>query len=326
MSPAIELTGFRGTPVWELLTAHYLLMIQAGAWAMLAGCVPRVLGFKHPGGIRVWGVLAGTGLALAAPLNLVAELLSPERFATMLYRIHPTSPLSWGVGAILALTLLGLAECRVLLRGDTAGSPWSSRLASLAALGVVAYTWVEVDRAVGIPLWSGFFPSVTLAASGMAAGLAVCQGLDHLTSGRSARRVPRLLAALACAISGLTLYGWGTLSPWPELPGWATGSILLASGSGALLLAAGLYLRKSEKSLLWACLLALGGTWSARMGILMTGQAAALGRNLGEPHLTGHAGMLTSLAPIALWVFLMFAASLVLSRMPGLAGREGGLS
>jgi formate-dependent nitrite reductase membrane component NrfD len=324
MSPAIELTGFRGTPVWELLTAHYLLMIQAGAWALLIGCLPRALGFKHPGSLRIWGVLAGTGLALAAPLNLVAELLSPERFATMLYRVHPTSPLSWGVGAILALTAFGLAECLVLLRGDKAASPWSSRLACLAALGVIAYTWIEVNRAVGIPLWSGSFPSVTLAASGMAAGLAVCLGLGHMAPGQTVGRLPKLLAALACAVSGLALYSWGTLSPWPELPGWPTGTALLAGGSAALLLAAGLYLRKPGKSLVWACLLALGGAWSARMGILMAGQSAALGRNLGEPHLTGHEGILTALAPMALWVFLMFVASMMISRMPGLSAREGG--
>ena len=151
MSPAIELTGFRGLPAWELLAACYLFMIQAGAWAMLAGTASRALGLGFLAPLRVWGVLAGTGLALAAPLCLVAELLSPERFATLLYKVHPSSPLSWGAFAILALAGTGLAQCLALKRGGA--GRLGARLAFLAGLGVVAYTWVDMNHASGIPLW-----------------------------------------------------------------------------------------------------------------------------------------------------------------------------
>jgi hypothetical protein len=325
MSPAIELTAFRGQPVWELPAAHYLLMIQAGAWAMLAGCLPASFGFRHSGSLRLWAVLAATGLALAAPLNLVAEMLSPGRFPTMLYRVHLSSPLSWGVGAILALTAAGLVECRFLLLGDAAQRSTGSRLACLAALGVVAYTWIEIDRAAGIPLWSGPWPTMVLLASGMAAGLAVSLGLHRLAGGNPGM-APRLTVALACAVSGLSLFGWGTLGVWPELPGWPPGTVLPACGGLALLLAAGLFLAKPGPGLLWACLLALGGAWASRVGILLIGQASALGRNLGEPQLVGHAGLLATLAPAALWVSLMFAASLVVSRRAGLVADAGGRS
>lgn len=322
MNPAIELTAFRALPVWELSAAHYLLMIQAGAWALLAGCLPKALKLRHSRNLRAWAVFAATGLALAAPLNLVAEMLSPERFPTMLYRVHPTSPLSWGVAAILALCAVGLAQCWIIFKGDAPERVLSARLACLAAMGAVAYTWIEVDRAVGIALWSGPWPSATLAASGMAAGMAVSLGLARL-SGTVAGIVPRLAASLACAVAGIALFAWGTVEAWPVLPGWPLGTALLAGGSGALLLAAALFLRKPNSRLVWACLFALSGAWAARVGILAAGQAASLGRNLGEPHLAD-ASVLTTLAPMALWVFFMFAASIAASRMPGLAAREGG--
>ena len=327
MSPVLELTAFRALPAWELPAAHYLLMIQAGAWAMLAGCLPKALALRHSPALRAWAVFAATGLALTAPLNLVAEMLSPGRFPTMLFKPHPSSPLSFGVAAILALCAAGLWQCWTITKGDRAGGLLSARLACLAALGTVAYTWIEVDRASGVPLWSGPWPSAALAASGLAAGMAVSLGLVSLFGtrvGAGAGRAPRLVACLACAASGLALFGWGAFEPWPALPGWPMSTVLLAGGGFAFLAAAWLFPSASGARLGWASLLALAGAWAARAGILAAGQAASLGRNLGEPDLAGHLGMLTSVAPMALWVFFMFAASIALSRMPGLAAQEGG--
>lgn len=359
MNSAIELTAFRGLPAWELLAANYLFMIQAGAWAMLAGCASRALGLKSFEPLRRWGLLAGTGLAMAAPLNLVAELLSPERFATLLYRVQPSSPLSWGTWAIITLNVLGLAECRSLFRNVSHASPMTSRLAFLAALGVVVYTWIDIDHAAGIPLWSGPWPSAALTASGAAAGLALCLGLVRLDNqeqpgpvigmdlpdrsgapdrpGRPDRFsgdqpsnafAPRLAAALACAAAGTALLGWGLLRPWPALPDWPQGMALLVGSGLALLVASGLYMggprANRGTSLPWACLLALGGAWAMRVGLLAAGQAAALGRALGEPHLAGHAGILTAVAPMALWVLLMLGASGLTRFMPNPAMPEGG--
>jgi len=383
VNTVLELSAFRGLPVWELPAAHYLLMIQAGAFAMLAGCASRALGLQSFADLRLWGVLAATGLVLAAPLNLVAELLSPERFPSMLYRVHLSSPLSWGAWAIMALTALGLLECLLLFRPgrpDGAGGDGSSvgsavpdgaggdvrpaggeraaprpnrlvpRLTSLAALGVIVYTAIEIGNAKGVAPWSGFWPLATLLSSGLAAGLAVCLGLARLDNparpdrGQAVREsLYRRILAVACALSGLALLGWGELAARPVLSGWAAwpeAAVLPVLGAAAFLLAAVLSSGRSFAQsrarfgrfgrfdrFAWACLLATAGAWVSRVAVLSVGQAAALGRNLGEPHLVGHAGLLTAVAPLAFWIVLMLAASIAVGRLPGLAlraKREGG--
>ena len=328
MNAVLELTAFRGLPVWELPAAHYLLMIQAGAFALLAGCAGRAFGLDAFAGPRRWGVLSGAGLVLAAPLNLVAELLSPERFPSMLYRPHPSSPLSWGVVAILALTGFGLAECLLLYRAETGVSPGRPesrlipRLSSLAALGVVVYTAIEIGNAKGVGLWSGFWPLAALVFSGLAAGLAVSLGLTRLAGPDAAlpgeaAPLPGRVLALACALSGLALLGWGALTARFVFAVWPEAALLPGLGVVAFLLAAVLSRGASRARFAFACALALAGAWAARVAVLSLGQAAALGRNLGEPLLTGHAGLLTALAPPALWLCLMLAASLALGRLPG---------
>ena len=340
MNGALELTAFRGLPVWELPAAHYLLMIQAGAFAMLAGCASRAFTLKSFEGLRLWGVLSATGLVLAAPLNLVAELLSPERFPSMLYRVHLSSPLSWGVWAILALTAFGLIECRLLFRpsepGGAAGGvrpePRQSRLiprlTSLAALGVVVYTAIEIGNAKGVALWAGFWPLAALLFSGLAAGLAVCLGLARLANPGKGKTVPeplpRRILALACALSGLALLGWGGLTALPVFFAWPGAAVLPALGAVAFLLAAALLCGRPRARYAWACGLTVAGAWAARVAVLSVGQAAALGRNLGEPHLAGHAGLLTAFAPMAFWLVCMLAASIAVGRLSGHAGRGRG--
>lgn len=327
MNTAIELTAFRGQPVWEFLAAQYLLMIQAGAWSLLAGTASRAVGFARLESLRPWGILAGTGLALAAPLNLVAELLNPGRFATMIYRFHFTSPLSWGVVAIAALTLCGLANSLALLRPDKVPPRALARAGSAAAVGVLVYTWADLGLAAGIAPWHSPWVTTALAASGLGAGMAACLGLDRLTGGTAAEGLlPRLLAALGCAVSGVALFGWGTLTPWPALPGWTSGTLLPAGAALALILAGALFPSRPGAGFWWACLLALAGGYGSRLGVLLAGQAADLGRNLGEPHMMGHAGIPLALAPAALWVCLMFAAAIAIRRIPGGFALAGGRS
>jgi len=256
----------------------------------------------------------------------------------MLYRPHLTSPLSWGVFAILALTWLGLIECLLLFRPGTGERPPSRlvpRLSSLAALGVVVYTAIEIGNAKGVAPWSGVWPLAALAFSGLAAGLAVCLGLARLArlagGDADAEPLPRLILAWACLLSGLALLGWAGLAARPVFSVWPQAMVLPALSVAAFLLASAFARGRSRARLAIACWLALAGAWAARVAVLAVGQAAALGRDPGEPLLTGlagHAGFLTAFAPMAFWILLMLAASIALGRLPGLAvrpeGQEGG--
>lgn len=327
MNQFVELTAFRGQPVWELLAAQYLFMIQAGAWALLVGLASRAFGLAGLEKLRPWGILAGTGLALAAPLNLVAELLSPGRFATMLYRFNPSSPLSWGVVAISVLILFGLANCMALFRPERFPARALARLGSLAALGVLVYTWADLGMAAGIALWRTSWATATLASSGLASAMCIILGLDRLARGSAAQGfLPRALAAMGAGTAGVALMVWGATDNWPATPGWLVGSALLAGAGFALILAVYCFLRSPGACFWWACLLALGGSLAARLGLLLTGQVGVLGRNLGEPHLLGHADLPLTLAPVALWVCMMFMASIAANRFPAVVVQTGGRS
>ena len=334
MNTLIELTAFRHQPVWEMQAALYLLMIQAGAWAMLAGLVagaPALLGSKAApatgtgsgisrgtGGLGAWGLLAATGLGLSAPLNLIAEMLDPHKFYTLIPRFTLSSPLSWGVAAISLFVLAGALGCLGLKRPLPVPPKALAGLGLLAALGVLAYTWFEIARAAGVPLWADPHASVVLLASALPCGLGLALWLDMAHGGAAAQSLlVRLVAALGALGSGGVLAVWGLLGSWPATPGWPWGSALLAGSALALLLAGALFLERPKSlsgPLTWACLLALAGGLGARLGILLLGQSAALGRALGEPHLLGHADILGVLATPALFVALMFIASIIMGR------------
>lgn len=340
MNTLIELTAFRHQPVWEMQAALYLLMIQAGAWAMLSGLVAgasALLGSRPApatgiatgtetgsgnsrgtGGLHAWGLLAATGLGLSAPLNLISEMLGPHKFYTLIPRFTLSSPLSWGVAAISLFVLAGALGCLGLKRPLPVPRKAVAGLGLLAALGVLAYTWFEIARAAGVPLWADHHASVVLLASALPCGLGLALWLDLAHGGSAAQSlIARLLAALGALGSGGVLAVWGLLGSWPEAPGWSWGSALLAGSALALLLAGALFLDRPKSlsgPLTWACLLALAGGLGARLGILLLGQSAALGRALGEPHLLGHADILGVLATPALFVALMFIASMLMGR------------
>ncbi|WP_243438547.1 NrfD/PsrC family molybdoenzyme membrane anchor subunit [Fundidesulfovibrio soli] len=318
MSTLIELTAFRHQPVWEMHAALYLLMIQAGAWAMLAGLAARAANSERLRGLGAWGLLAATGLGLCAPLNLIAEMLSPHKFYTLIPHFTPSSPLSWGVAAISLFVLAGALGCVGLKRTLPVPKKAVAGLGLLAALGVLAYTWFEIARAAGVPLWANPYASAVLLASALPCGLGLALWLDLAHGGAAAQSlIVRLAAALGALGSGGALAVWGLLGSWPDAPGWPWGSALLGGSALALLLAGALFLDRPKSlsgPLTWACLLALAGGLGARLGILLLGQSAALGRAQGEPHLLGHTDILGVLAQPALFVALMFIASMVMSR------------
>ncbi|WP_243311243.1 NrfD/PsrC family molybdoenzyme membrane anchor subunit [Fundidesulfovibrio agrisoli] len=318
MSTLIELTAFRHQPVWEMQAALYLLMIQAGAWAMLSGLAAQATGAERQRGLGAWGLLAATGLGLSAPLNLIAEMLGPHKFYTLIPRFNLSSPLSWGVAAISLFVLAGALGCVGLRRPLPVPRKAVAGLGLLAALSVLAYTWFEIARAAGVPLWADPYASAVLLASALPCGLGLALWLDMAHGGAAAQSLmARLVAALGALGAGGTLAVWGLLGSWPGTPGWPWGSALLAGSALALLLAGALFLDRPKSlsgSLLWACLLALAGGLGARLGILLLGQSAALGRAQGEPHMLGHADILGVLATPALFVALMFIASIIMGR------------
>lgn len=100
------------------------------------------------------------------------------------------------------------------------------------------------------------------------------------------------------------------------MPGWGRGTILLA-GSGVLLFSGGVLLtRPGETGFATAATFVLAGDLGARLGLVLAGQAASLGRNLGEPALLGHLPWLAAVAPAALAVGLLCLAGLTLARRP----------
>ena len=192
---------------WGPAIPQYFFFTGVSAAAFLISSLTYVFGderYRPIAGLAL--ILAFTVLA-AAPLNLIADLAQPGRFYSLLYRIHMTSPMSWGVFLLTLYPLLIAIEGIFAFRGPFAkrgqrSSGWKRKLYRLLALGsleitsrtqardhrasqiagaigipmalaVHGYTGFILFFAVGRPLWNTPLMPVIFLVSAVVSGLAM---------------------------------------------------------------------------------------------------------------------------------------------------------
>ena len=345
----VELMGPTPHVYWGMTSIQFFFMIQVSAACTALAAVRHAFGSNSLEPYANYGLILGLGLGLTAPLNLILELYQPQRFASMLYQTHFSSPLSWGVFVLLgymaltglfALALLrrtlqqkpGSATGRLsaLLAGKTAIGEKTLRiragLALTASCAVFLYSSMDLAAVKGRDLWHSSIVPVVFICSALAASA----GLVVLFAILTGRRNPEHFALLRGWMAFFLLLQLFAQALWfliafvfgDSLGRFAFDYILSAGFQNFIVLGLGgtillpmvlLYFsRNSQALLLFAGLLTMAGAYLVRWNIIVTGQQlprSSVGLTPFEPGLWTHGGLLQALAPLALWIFLMILVS-----------------
>jgi tetrathionate reductase subunit C len=204
----IEIINLTKLFEWGPAVPQYFFFTGISAAAFLVSSLVIVFGDRRFRPIAGLALILAFTMLLAAPLNLVADLAQPGRFYELFYRLHLTSPMSWGVFLLIAYGLLMLAESLFVFRSGFArraqfaarpvpasfyrflalGDPQvtastearDQRLARLLgaaaipfAIGIEIYTGFLLFFALGRPLWSSPLLPAIFLVSGLVSGLAL---------------------------------------------------------------------------------------------------------------------------------------------------------
>jgi len=203
--PVIDLLSIDHEMAWRPWAVSYFLLIGASVGATLLAVYARVTGLRDGRG----ALMAGTALALAAPLPLLADLHQPARFLHFYLGVAPESVMWWGswllplyVGSTIALAVAVAFRLDIRYR---ALDRLLHTVAALTGLGVLAYTAGEMAVVAARPLWHSLaFPVVlTLTALSGGGGMAMLFDAARRTVGRG-----RWMVAFGSAISLITLGLW----------------------------------------------------------------------------------------------------------------------
>lgn len=140
MDGIIELIASQPGMNWGLGIPQYFFFTGISAAAFLVSALNYVFGFKEFKPIAGLSLIVALTVLLAAPLNLISELLQPGRFYSLFLRIHETSPMSWGVflltlyPALIALEIVFVFRSEFAHRAQKAAG-WRRSVYRIAALG-----------------------------------------------------------------------------------------------------------------------------------------------------------------------------------------------
>ena len=166
MNEVVEIVGRDPAVVWTLLIPQYFFFTGVSAAAFLISSLTYVFGDKRFERIAGLSLVVALTVLLAAPLNLVADLGQPGRFYSLLFRLHGTSPMSWGVFLLSAYPLLIAVEMVFAFRAGfarraAAATGWRHTVWRVLALGRPEVTTATESRdhrvsrtlgMVGIPM------------------------------------------------------------------------------------------------------------------------------------------------------------------------------
>ncbi|MDR9500926.1 MAG: NrfD/PsrC family molybdoenzyme membrane anchor subunit [Desulfurivibrionaceae bacterium] len=283
---------------------------------------------------------------LAALLNLIADLHQPGRFASLFWRMHATSPMTWGLFLLNAFLLLLAVQLFFVLRADFRGQARSEgdhrvvRLLALIglplALLVHAYSGYILGVVKAIPLWhSSILPLVFLAAA-LVSGLALMILLAGLLLRNQQGELPgdlldslSVLLAWALAANLVLRLFWYTIGmaystgPAREAalllfgPSFSTATIVeITLGLVVPLIVMSLApLRRLRPLFFGAALAATVGVWFFRWQLVMAGQLlpkTGAGFSHYEPSFWGSTGIMHVLGNFAFWILLMIVLTWIL--------------
>jgi tetrathionate reductase subunit C len=225
---------------WGPAIPQYFFFTGVSAAAFLISSLAFVFGSRRYRPIAGLALILAFTVLAAAPLNLIADLAQTGRFYELLYRVHLSSPMSWGVFLLIGYALLmgsqalfafrsGFARrasqssglraklYRWLALGDPRVTPETEardrRLSKLLgaagipfAIGIEIYTGFLLFFAVGRPLWNSPLMPVVFLVSGLVSGFALLILLSWLmVRGRQGQPLWSILDGLG------VLLGWTIL-------------------------------------------------------------------------------------------------------------------
>ena len=202
-----ELINLGPQSYWGLPIVQDIFFTGVSAGAFLLVVLAYGFGEKRLVPVARLSLIVALASLLAALLNLIADLHQPGRFYSLFFRMHATSPMTWGVFLLNGFLFLLLAQMLFVFRADFArraqGAGGSRRsLYRLLALGneeitpaseardqtadkvlaliglplaflVHAYSGYIIGVVMARPLWhSSLMPPIFLAAA-LVSGLAV---------------------------------------------------------------------------------------------------------------------------------------------------------
>lgn len=153
-----------------LLIVLYLFLAGLSAGCFLLSSLGTVFGWDKMRPLaRLAAVLAFVTF-IPAPLVLIADLASPERFFMLLFRFNPTSVMAWGTWIITAYGLVSLIYAWKFWKNEEANRGLAILGTGLAA-GLGLYTGMLLGVVQARPLWNSAVIPVLFLVSGL-----VCAG------------------------------------------------------------------------------------------------------------------------------------------------------
>lgn len=345
----VELMGPTQHVYWGITSIQFFFMIQVSAACTALAAAQRIFTTKALKPYAGWGLMLGLGMGVVAPINLILELFQPQRFASMLYRTHFSSPLSWGVFVLLVYmtitALFSLATLRHALQqrqGYSAGQLATliagkkevgqnslrilAGLTLAAAVAVFLYSSMDLAAVNSRDLWHSSIVPVIFICSALAASAGLIVLFSMLTGRRNPEHFSQLRGLMAFFLL-LQLFAHALWFLIAFVFGDSFGSyafdyilsagfqnfIVLGLGGAILLPLALLYFsRSSQAMLLVASVLTLAGAYLVRWNIIITGQQlprSGVGLTPVDASIWSHGGLMQALVPLALWIFLMILAT-----------------
>ncbi|MEA5025796.1 formate-dependent nitrite reductase membrane component NrfD [Desulfitobacterium sp. LBE] len=171
--PTIHLFQITHEMPWGLLIAMYLFYTGISAGAVLVTSLGPVFGVKELKKTAQVGAIIGLSLLIIAPIHLIFDLEQPQRFISLLFNFHATSPMSYGVFILLLYGIALLFYLLNLKQGNEKNIKTFGMASFVLALGLEAYTGFLIGNVQAHALWNTALMPVIFLFSALASGTAM---------------------------------------------------------------------------------------------------------------------------------------------------------
>ncbi len=147
----VEIINTAASVQWSVAVPQYFFFTGVSAAAFLLSSLTYVFGNKQYESIAGLALIMAFTVLLAAPLNLIADLAQPGRFYSLFFRVHSTSPMSWGVFLLTFYPILISLEMLFVFRAGFARKARTSSgipkaIYTFLALGNTDITPSSIER------------------------------------------------------------------------------------------------------------------------------------------------------------------------------------
>ncbi|MGE5576632.1 MAG: NrfD/PsrC family molybdoenzyme membrane anchor subunit [Syntrophothermus sp.] len=216
MEPKVVYDVFHEMP-WGITTASYMFVAALAAGTYLAVVLLNRAHKAEYGPVVRTGAVVAAVLGLLIPVLLVSELRQPLRFITVLFRVNPTSPMSWGAWIMTLFVIAAVLYAWFIHKKDLQSARKVELPGAVLAVLIPLYTGLELSFAKTNPLWqSGMSPVFSLLGM-LLGGVAVTIVVMKLAAGATlvapegARFAGKEASATSEGVAGGIVFSLGKL-------------------------------------------------------------------------------------------------------------------